>query len=199
MYKNIKMFDPDTWIELDFHHMMATISGLYYKRNFIYEYGGEIDDLAGWLGDLRTLASDIYKKLNKSGDLTREKVIEETKKAILNPNPNSSSFSYVDLLADVDAVNIEKLMATMSLSAALSLYYESGYNTRFSSFVKNVFGSLDAAYNTAYFYLDKQDGINPPIIAFDNHFDVVYDKKIAPWIAEGFKQVLAELIAKEGG
>jgi RHS repeat-associated protein len=130
--------DPITNIEIDAHHMIATMDG-------ILTYSPVSDEWAGWGGDLQTAVKQLNRK--KFGKDSRGLSIAATK-IIGYDRPNAdkiSSFTAADLLADVDAVNLSNMLrsnSNMSLSEAIDSYYskDGGVNCRFTSFVDSYGG-----------------------------------------------------------
>lgn len=129
--------------KVDFNHMAATINALIYDTTWD-DAGAKsmigdthIDNLAGWAGDLQTFAIYINKKTNNSKDY---KTIYNTASNMMGKK--DTSFDMMDLLADVDAVNINnRLDSSSSFVSEMMTYYQSDYKTRYSSFVKSISGN----------------------------------------------------------
>lgn len=68
-----------------------------------------------------------------------------------------------DLLADVDAININGFLGSSSVGDALSSYYSSGYKTRYTDFVESIAGKVNKGsfkgwvddYTNDYYYTKK--------------------------------------------
>jgi len=150
---NLNIMDVNSGQGIELTHFAATLGGLLYSTSakdgtsFTGTIKGQLmpeshlDNLCGWAGDLQTLMLNMKDKTNNSDSY--DVLYNETKKAI---GANEYSFSMTDLLADVDAVNIRSLVAesdSLELGLALSNYYSSGNEKRYTDFVKNVVGSVD--------------------------------------------------------
>lgn len=138
--KDITVFDPKTKQEVDFVHWAATLNAMLYNTEWedmgIYALMPEehINNLAGWAGDLQTLALDVLKETDYTNDyhILREKTLDFMGK-------EDYTFSFDDLLADIDAVNMNELLKNEPLLHKLyKKYYTIGTATRFSDFVGNV-------------------------------------------------------------
>ncbi len=117
----------------DLYHMCATLTGHIYKSSFfdgikfgvMPEY--HIDNLSGWAGDLQTLINDTYCEIGENCSY------DEFYNTFYNLI-GKKSFSMPDMYADIDAYNIYKLLFDYSIEDALQIYYQRGYNKRFSEF-----------------------------------------------------------------
>ena len=124
---------------LDIRHFAATLSAMCFttaspvgraswpsKLKALGVGENSIDELAGWAGDLQTLLQgDIIPKLGKAASY--QDVYDMTKSLLQNTDPNSSFFSKVDLIADIDAVNLTQLMSSRkSFAEAMREYYITG-------------------------------------------------------------------------
>ncbi len=139
---NVYIVDPGSNEKIEITHFAATLNALLYDTTWsdagIKLLAGEnnIDNLAGWAGDLQTLVKDVLKDTNKSNDY------KKLYSSAINLMGNStSSFSMTDLLADVDAVNINKLLGSSSINSAIRNYYTYGStDKRYTTFVQNIAG-----------------------------------------------------------
>gem|GEM_PF-4870515 len=172
---NLNIIDPKSSEEIEITHFAATLGGLLYPTSwkdgtsFIKKMESQfmpeshLNNLCGWAGDLQTLMVQMKEKTNDSCD--HDIVYNETKNAI---GDSDYSFSMTDLLADVDAVNINSLLETSSISldSALRDYYGSGVNTRYSNFVQNIAGSTnkdDFKQWVSYYTCGSYYGIGWPL------------------------------------
>ncbi len=146
---NINIVDPN-YNKIEITHFMVTLSALFYssswedgrniknsvKAQLMPEY--HIDDLGGWAGDLQTLMLDVIKeKLPDTYESNYNKFTEFM-------GVDRKSFSIKDLYADVDAVNINKMLnSPKKIGEILKEYYTNSYNIRYTSFVKNLTGKVD--------------------------------------------------------
>lgn len=128
--------ETDKSYNIDFQHMMATLNCL--TNNIEMKDESEIfyDSLTGWGGDLLTFYHDLnkYNQLNGNSSLAeKNQFIKDT----LGTSRNSF-FSDQDLNADIDAVNLSKLIVThnLLLSEAFLWYYDSGIDDRISDFIE---------------------------------------------------------------
>lgn len=139
---SVNIIDPSSNEKIEITHWAAVLSVLTHDTTWsdagIKSWAGEgnIDNLGGWAGDLQTLIIDVLKDTKNSNDY---KALYKSASALMG-DPNKS-FSMTDLLADVDAVNINDLLGSSSLGSAMRSYYVSGYKTRYTSFVKSITGS----------------------------------------------------------
>ncbi len=126
--------------EIDFYHMCATLNGLKYNSTIFDSYEAllpeiYIDDLCGWAGDLQQVSIQILKQTNYSDNYYE--IYEKALELIGHPDQNFSEFCLSDLLADMDAANINYY--SVQISDAIKSYYSQNilkpYRTRFTDFV----------------------------------------------------------------
>lgn len=88
-------------LKYDFYHFAATLHALLHNVNETEwtEMDYVIDRYAGWAGDLSTLAADT-KNNGSSGNLN------EVAENLMGSE--GSTFSYIDYIADIDAVNVSE-------------------------------------------------------------------------------------------
>ncbi len=127
--------DP-TGVKVDFLHFAATLNAYLYdstdlKANLVGEKN--INNLAGWAGDLQTFVIDVQNQTNNSNSYAN--VYESASRLI---GDSSTSFSMGDLLADTDAYNIYNQLETSTFCGALRNYYSSGYRTRYTDFTNGM-------------------------------------------------------------
>ena len=164
-------------------HMIATLCACNYEStsgNFLTIPSA----YAGWAGDLITLAGDVAN--NDSDD--NVSITELTKLLMENENgTRPNSFSRSDLLADIDAVLINKYMSTMPIDKAFEAYYSSDYKNRFAIFLEKEFdGQINGLYSAAEKYLSP----GPYNSAFRMVFNSKYDRDIIPYVAQGFTEYI---------
>jgi hypothetical protein len=116
--------------EVDFIHMMATLSGQYYHAS------DDLANLSGWAGDLQSLIYDVKKNGYGTG-----KNLNDLAFSLIGTS--GTYFSMGDMIADVDARNISQIYSSdVSLSAMLSDYYSTNSSNRYSDFV-NGYGGIE--------------------------------------------------------
>lgn len=119
---------PSTKESVDFVHMFATIN-----VNFIDDEYAQ-SDLSGWGGDLFQLAASI-KDCGKTGTELKQYI-----ESLFNSE--TGAFNSQDVCADLDAVNIAKLLKTnkTSIKDTMSAYYNNlSSEYRKGDFITNVF------------------------------------------------------------
>lgn len=135
---------PSTNETVDFVHMFATMNVNFKNEEYIYS------DLSGWGGDLFQLASNI-KDCGKTG--------AELKQYIESLfNSENGAFNSQDVCADLDAVNISKLLKinNKTIAKTLSDYYTNlSEKDRKNAFILNTFDNNYTNIETL-----KQDIIN---------------------------------------
>ena len=93
-------------------------------------YEDEVDDLCGWGGDLRQSVPIIMRDINYSNDYNT------VYNATYNYIGNGKYFNMPDLLADIDAYNMDNMPYSMSIGDKLvDYYYNNGYIKRFTNFI----------------------------------------------------------------
>lgn len=132
---------------IDFRHMGATINAL------IYNFSKTMTELCGWGGDLVTLVKDIKATKDPyTGTGTEDQYAELCKQYVAK----AGFFDMDDLLGDIDAVLIVKLMQdqNLTLSGAMRLYYNSPelYQKRFTNYIAAFGTAADAFYNRTVFF-----------------------------------------------
>ncbi|MGL5329171.1 MAG: glycoside hydrolase domain-containing protein [Peptostreptococcaceae bacterium] len=122
----------DTDIELDVPHFAATYNSL------IHLQVQAAHDSAGWGGDLVTLIGDTLELCRDNSSIS----IYEAASSLMGTS--KSTFSYPDLLADIDALNIGKKLYGTNMKLGdemISYYINKGNKTRFTDFIENRFGT----------------------------------------------------------
>lgn len=148
-------------------HLMATLNVLLYTSNLLtltdieminglaelYDLlhsGGTsnsyIEDLfdhyGGWAGDLATVCADVYTKVGVDSD--NQALYLAAANNLVGTRANNSSFGYIDLLCDVDAVNLYSMIQSgTNIADAFETYYSNSNTKRFTCFLENAFdGSI---------------------------------------------------------
>lgn len=147
-------------------HFAATLNAIIFDGAFS---GRNTDELAGWAGDLQSMIRNLHDgaypgyrttPLNESYALYSQ----VGKKVI---GVSNSMFSRSDMLADIDAFNISKMLESnytdLSLSSVLESYYNCGASQRFTTFVVNYGGFSELQERVEYQMSDKF-GFPPLII-----------------------------------
>lgn len=135
--------NPGNDFDIDFKHLVTVID-LELTHVSEVEYEDEYYDyLFSWAGDLETFFIDMGKYSYENPDLTEEDLYAYARQTI--GSLEQSYFSREDLLADIDGVNIAKLMTDeeLLLSEAINSYYGDGlFATRYTQFIES-FGGED--------------------------------------------------------
>lgn len=155
--------DPVTGENIDFVHEMASLN-VYLKNATSTD---PLKQYSCWAGDLCTLVNDVY-NFYKNGTYTDAELKEQTK-SLLGGN---SSFGLEDMLADVDAVNVSRLIISSkgNLNEILYNYYYGSNSDKvknryseFAAYLKTLGVSSSAEtsqmiYAVAKYYLGKNGG-----------------------------------------
>lgn len=137
----IKFIDPIDKMNIDSAHLMATLSSLLYTTLPIV--GVRMQDLAGWGGDLYTVAIDAFTS-RESSDYTGT-LEERTYQAAydyIGTKTKVGNFTYEDFAADVDAVNIATILlsdTSKTIEDAFKEYYDNESANRYLKFFHNKF------------------------------------------------------------
>ena len=124
---NLYLDDPLSSEGIDFSHFAATYNVLLVAPAYM--------DLGGWAGDLQSLVKQVKETTENSNNYA---FFYNECARLLGASKNVSSFSMSDVLADVDAKNINNnYNYSIKLGDQLSLYYSSGSSNRFSTFLSN--------------------------------------------------------------
>lgn len=165
----------------------------------IFAQGTFLSDFAGWGGDLFTALRDS-KSLVKDG---RYDTLYKAAYATIG-GIGESSFSYSDLLSDVDAYNIGMEIAINDHSKGLSEvardYYSNGWKSRYSTFYQKRFGSSpDTLYDIANHLLNGADPAFTSIrLAFCLAFNVPpYTPEEGRTVAEAWRDKFLVLLGRE--
>ncbi len=156
----LDLYDPDTGYCIGSIHLCAVMNTLLYEtaeEDTIY------NDFAGWAGDLVTYAENI------KGN-TDDECYQNALELMGSYDAQNTNFSYQDILADIDAVNIIynlKKSTTSVISGVLINYYygpDKEYKYRFTSFMKKI--SMD--YNILQEKVDFYTSDDPIISIIRN-------------------------------
>ncbi|MGH0425672.1 hypothetical protein [Bacillus pretiosus] len=130
-----------------------------------------LSDFAGWMGDLLTTITDARSAIEKAKkDGKTLSLYDAAFNAIGAPG---TSFSYTDLVADVDAYNIGRIIINSGYKTyvkdAILNYYKNDSGKRFNMFFKERFGGSfeQAAKEVEYFLTVKP--LEPIIPDSDNY------------------------------
>lgn len=151
-----EFIEPAQGADIDFVHMIAVIDAYYSDLETSDEQERYYDYLCSWGGDLLTFTMDMvsYSDLNQ---VVEESELVQYAMETLGTEA-VSSFSESDFLADIDGVNIAKLMIEnkLLLSQGLRMYYRTDLvNNRMTLFVDG-FGGEEAFIDTVNcFYHDQ--------------------------------------------
>lgn len=190
--------DPVTRMPIDSDHMFATLSALLYANLPLVSL--TVKDLAGWAGDLITVAIDVYKhKDNPKYDGDVYKCALD----YIGTKTKVGYFPFEDLLADVDAINISKplLEDTSKLIYPVTReYYEGNVSSRFTQFFKNRFNENEEILRKQA--RDYMVGIQPDIWSARNMFKKVfnvpdYNEDEGIKIANAFADLIISFVDKE--
>ena len=172
-YGEVYMKDSTTGGKVDIPHFAATLSALLHNTAEISEFaasfiggGGseeQVDDLAGWAGDLQSLIYDLQKDPTIKNRYDYGQNYAVVTKLIAS---DGTQFDHNDMLADVDAVNINAHIDYNGgiLSDNLKGYYKNTYqgtrvSSRYASFIQNQFGTTNKetirTYIGQYLYNDS--------------------------------------------
>lgn len=114
--------DPVTGTKIDFVHQMATMNAYLYKEQDIY------DAYTGWAGDLCTVLKQVQ-EYKTAGSYTNDEVLAYAK-SLVGSTGSGSTMDIADTLADIDAVNISRLVTTeTSLTDTMFSYYNGSGET----------------------------------------------------------------------
>ena len=134
------IIDPITGHKIGSQHMLAVLAGRAYAINEAAR------NVTGWAGDLITVVTNVLTHRDKFSGSLIEKTYQATKDLIgaIEGSPYSDLlFDIDDLLGDVDAVNIGRMIeldSSKSLSEIINDYYQGAVARRFSLFVSEIFG-----------------------------------------------------------
>ena len=138
--------------DVELLHMIATLSAYY--NNDILSFLIIDRELSGWAGDLQTVSNEIKGQKNPK-DFAKD----------LFENGTSGYFSLQDMLADIDADNINsQYKKSEYLSEILEDYYikDQLNKKRYSIFVKNYGGIDELERKTNEYTFEKETSIKNP-------------------------------------
>ncbi|MFD5261190.1 glycoside hydrolase domain-containing protein [Bacillus wiedmannii] len=188
------LIDPTTGVELDLQHMAATCDSV------ITLHDAAISNYAGWAGDLMTSVRDSINMVKEDKTLNGD-IYTAAFKAI---GGAGTSFSYPDLISDVDAYNIaRKILSSnhkISVKDAILNYFDNDKDKRFTMFYNNKFGgSADKAYKDATLYLNATEELLIPVkLAFLHKFGMSnFSKEIGEDVSRAWKDKLLKFVKEE--
>ncbi|MBO0587613.1 MULTISPECIES: glycoside hydrolase domain-containing protein [unclassified Sporosarcina] len=190
----IEPIDPESKSYIiDLAHLAATCDSV------ILDEGTFISDYAGWGGDLLTALRDSI-SLVESG---RYDTIYEAAYATIG-GIGESSFSYSDLLSDIDGYNIGmdivKNNNSKGLSEVVRNYYSNGWKNRYSKFYQEKFDSSpDILYGKADGLIN---GDNPTYLSIRQAFRIkfnipYYTPEIGQIVCEAWRDKFLVLLGRE--
>lgn len=148
---NFLFTDPATKLTYDFYHFIATLSATtcISKIDEIEDVinweviDPLVDIFAGWGGDLTTFAENIQIYANEHPGKDYQKYANK----IICGAVGTSSFSMVDYIADIDAVNFVGYLQNRSIPEAFYKYFVE-YNSeatkkRTNHWVSEIYGSVE--------------------------------------------------------
>ena len=163
-----------------------------------------ITDLAGWAGDLVSLASELDAKYPQE-ELSVEELMEKI--------GDSENFGYDDLIQDIDALNIFTALNTKPIYTVFRDYYNTSKSiTRFTRFINNFKGrtgmtqeeidtisSYEYLKSNAFLYLYRAGDLTDKILELGlDFFFGDYDKeKWSEKLAEAFAKQILNLASQE--
>lgn len=139
--------DSKTNAAIDFVHMIAVIDSEYTTFSTVPYEEQYYNYICGWGGDLETFAMDLIPYSTRKKIKTYEGLLQFTKTTM---GAQPSHFSRADLLADMDGVNIGRLMRDkkLLLSEAMRQYYQFGVVDKRADLFIDSFGG-DKAFQGA--------------------------------------------------
>lgn len=194
---DVFMKDSTTGGYVDVPHLAATLNALTYNTMEVAEFGAsfiggggseqQVNDLAGWAGDLQSLRIDLQPILGDSYKNDYGKAYAAVSSILAK---DGTKFDHSDMLADVDAVNINAHIKGNNglFSANIKGYYNNTYDgtkvkTRYTSFLQNQFGTSDKesirTYIDQYFFENSTgyilNGVNTPFKDYKKPIHTVTD------------------------
>lgn len=148
------------YIDIDLQHMAATCDSVVTMKQLGTPY---LSDFAGWMGDLLTTITDAKNAVEKAKkDGKTLSLYDAAFNAIGTPG---TSFSYTDLVADVDAYNIGRIIINSGYKTyvkdAILNYYKNDSGKRFNMFLKEKFkGSFEQAAKEVEYILTVTPGFD---------------------------------------
>lgn len=188
--------DPQYNVSVGLPHLMATLN------SHMFNPVQEVNDLAGWAGDVLTLYKDVVTyKSEYNNDIYKASL------DLIGRNPSKLipllNFSLTDMLGDIDAVNIYANIGVGAFARPINdvirQYYKKEYNTRFSSFLKNRFqNSIDNLYNKTELFLTSSNYLySKPREMISKKFEVPkYTLEEGKIMAKAFKDYMSNKIGK---
>lgn len=195
--------DPVSKTEvIDFPHLMATLSALLYAN--LPLVGTTQQDLAGWGGDLFTVAADVYKNRDKySGD--NETRTYKAAYDLIGTKTSAGNFDNSDFLGDIDAINIAQILLnnkTKPILNAVQEYYNSLVFSRYKLFYKNKFNSNEnnLRLNASNIMIGDNPDITAARVALRGSMQMevpYYTEEEGEIIANAFADKILDLVASE--
>lgn len=139
---------PDLQKQMDVFHLAATANAQIFDSR-IFDF--EVNDLAGWAGDLLQMASNIDKENRDFSYDDIYKLIgctDSEAKSLGFESAGKTGFAWDDFYQDIDGYNIGFICTGTPIHEAFRHYYTSGYKHRYESFLNN----LKTDYSNAGLY-----------------------------------------------
>lgn len=201
----LEPIDPSSMEKIDIQHLMATLSGLIYGHLYV-DIITSIEDFAGWAGDLLSASIDVMKAKDNGKYVGTN--VEKTYDAaydIIASKVIDSHFTFGDLLSDIDAVNISRIMESRDYNypiyEAFEEYYSKGYTSRFNTFFNIKYGSNEETLRAAARDI-MTDNDNPVILAGREAMAYIlempdYSIEEGNAIADAYADIFMELVRNE--
>ena len=181
---NCDFYDPSSGNKIDFSHLIGTLSANNFYRQGMGMINDSLNAYAGWAGDLITLAGDAQVQKDK-GAITN--VVQYVKNAL--GGTDTTSFSQNDLLADIDAVLINRKMSNKPIYQVFRDYYSSDLTNRYTNFVSKEFLGI-----TKLIKASAEEFLSPSITTnlFKKVFHSSYKQNIINDVAKEFSEYIIE-------
>ena len=134
---NLEFKDPYTGDMLDFVHMAVALNVYMYNAT-TFPHNMIDDDYSGWAGDLQTFINDLKKAQDTKGVLDED--LQAYADNLIGSSLLASTFNIGDMLADVDAVNLNTIDTKNNFYNSLYSYYSKASYNRYADFVDNLGG-----------------------------------------------------------
>lgn len=134
--KGAHLSDPVTGVQIDFIHLAATLNGILFDSHAPWPEG-EINDLAGWSGDLQSAIRELQLKAGDDDDYDYDQLHKYAKEIVA---AEEGLFSQSDMLADIDSVNLAAMLQAnpdLTFAEAMEKYYSEDVHKRYTIFVEN--------------------------------------------------------------
>lgn len=175
---------------------MATLSAYLYNNSIPFQ--SEVNDFAGWAGDLITVNIEVNQ--NKDNSQYSGDVYKCALDIIASKNIESH-FNFSDFAGDLDALNIYGLLEdNRTIFNVVQEYYKTPVRNRASLFYKTRFSSDSDTLNeeAKRYMLSIEPQVNYLRTSLQSNFDVpAWSYEEGEQIAEAFATVLLNAVNKE--